>query len=118
MKKSVFDLHVSRRWKWVTVERFARNHAAGPQKSLKRCRFLRTFRASCGCMHSRFLIKPDFLGAMENYKRGASRGVWGGLIFFSLSYLYSIQFSVSIYLDHSLDFFPSSLGTPLVGLFC
>lgn len=72
MRKNVFGLHLSRGRNcrnWVMVERFARNHAAGLQESLKRCRFLKTFCASYGCMHSISLIKPDFLGAMENSKR-------------------------------------------------
>lgn len=96
--------------------RFARNQAARSQESLKLCRFLKISRASCGCLHSRSLIKLDFLGAMENYKRG--HGVWGGLIFFLpfLSVLYSI---LSIRLSGSqLRFFSLFSWSPLVGLFC
>lgn len=78
------------------VERFARNHTAGLQESLKRCRFLKTFCASYGCMHSRSSIKPDLLGAMENSKRGHKEGSLGKFDFFSsMSVLYSV-FSIHL----------------------
>lgn len=63
--------------------RFARNQAARSQESLKLCRFLKISRASCGCVHSRSLIKLDFLGAMENYKRGHKKGCLGRFDLFS-----------------------------------
>lgn len=86
------------------VERFARSHAAGLQESLKRCRFLKTSCASCGCMHSRSLIKPDFLGAMENSKRVHMEGCLGRFDLFSPFFvLYSV---LSIHLSGSqLRFF-------------
>lgn len=81
MKKDAFDLHVSLRFdgrNWAMVARFARNQAATSQESLKRFRFLKNFCASSCCMHSRSLITLDFLGAMENYKRGHKDECLGG----------------------------------------
>lgn len=68
-------------------------------------------------MHSRSLIKPNFLGAMENSKRGHKEGCLGKFDLFSpMSVLYSV---FGIYLSGSqLRFFSPALGTPLVGLFC
>lgn len=86
MKEDMFDLHTILRRNcrnWATVERFARNQAARSQESLKRCRFLKNFRVSCGCMHSASLIKLNFLGAMENYKRGQKEWCLGRSQLFS-----------------------------------